>query len=126
MLLVMKRGFGEPRAHFVHRISEHNDDSGMWGERFDFTRSELRCEICSGCFSDYFLVPYFREACQVFLQAPNPPPVAQKIASEELRLLQRRHEDLGMLTQVGIECCCATLWSADDEQVRLLHFYLNG
>jgi hypothetical protein len=39
--------------------------------------------------------------------------------------VQGRHEDLGMLTQIDTECCGATLGSADDEQVRLLHFDLN-
>ena len=125
MLLVAKTGFGEPRVHFVHRISEHDDNSGTWGKRSDFTGSDLRCEICSGCFSDYFLVPRFGEARQVFLHAENPPPVAQKIAGEELRLLYGRHEDLGMLTQISIECRGAALWSADDKQIGLLHFDLN-
>src|SRR5438067_3728368 len=115
-------------AYIFHRIAQRNDNLRVRVESLNFLGGISGAKIRSRSFSYSFLILSSGKTAQIIRQSLNSSLIAKNIGREKLGFFDPRHENLGMILEVGVEGSRPALWPANYKEIRFGHcaFHLSS
>src|SRR5207245_2532771 len=100
---IAKHTFAVLRVHYFHRIAQRNDNLRVRVESLNFLGGISGAKIRSRSFSYSFLISSSGKTAQIIRQSLNSSLIAKNIGREKLGFFDPRHENLGMILEIGVE-----------------------
>src|SRR5438034_4858604 len=128
VLHIAKHTFALLRVHYFHRIAQRNDNLRVRVESLNFLGGISGAKIRSRSFSYSFLISSSGKTAQIIRQSLNSSLIAKNIGREKLGFFDPRHENLGMILEICVECSRPALWPANYKEIRFGHcaFHLSS